>query len=256
MTFSEAERDHQRARELRTKDDGAQSKRAKRAAKAQKKSDKKAAKRAAKRLKRDKKKRKAAPEPQAASSSSSSEDDEDEDEDAAIERERAARRERAAAAEARAQERAENPAPAPAYYTVLDIGSSKPQSAEAVAAAALLPPEVPESCIIRPRSPLRVEGPAAPPAPVAEGPARPPAGAGAGDPEPGPPVPPQLPLVVVGAGAVPVGRHRRVGPRVRVSKISKIGNVFCKILQILKQEKHFGRARSRLYQNLYNAFSM
>ena len=57
MTFSEAERDHQRARELRTKEDGSQQKRAKRAAKAQKKSDKKAAKRAAKRLKRDKKKR-------------------------------------------------------------------------------------------------------------------------------------------------------------------------------------------------------
>ena len=59
MTFSEAERDHQRARELRNKEDGSQSKRAKRAAKQQKKSDKKAAKRAAKRLKRDKKKRKA-----------------------------------------------------------------------------------------------------------------------------------------------------------------------------------------------------
>ena len=80
MTFSEAERDHQRARELRTKEDGSQSKRAKRAAKQQKKSDKKAAKRAAKRLKRDKKKRKAAPEPQASSSSSASEDDDEEDE--------------------------------------------------------------------------------------------------------------------------------------------------------------------------------
>ena len=81
-----------------------------------------------------------------------------------------------AGSEARAQERAENPAPAPAYYTVLDIGSaSKPQDPEAVAAAALLPPEIPESCIIRPRSPLRVEGPAAPPASVEEGPARPPA---------------------------------------------------------------------------------
>ena len=44
MTFSEAERDHQRARELRSKEDGSQSKRAKRAAKQQKKSDKKGGK--------------------------------------------------------------------------------------------------------------------------------------------------------------------------------------------------------------------
>ena len=116
MTFSEAERDHQRARELRTKEDGSQSKRAKRAAKQQKKSDKKAAKRAAKRLKRDKKKRKAAPEPQA-SSSSASEDDADEDEDAAIERERAAlvpRRARGARQDARRRATTLLCSPAPA----------------------------------------------------------------------------------------------------------------------------------------------